>query len=99
MLPIQIIGPAAVSAEALLRLELLLGERVVDLSAVSDIVTQDRGLKTHVLQLAHDRGIDNDSACAHSDGAELSMHECILEIGIEQLRESLRQTRFRLRAN
>jgi len=99
MLPIQIIGPAAVSAEALLRLELLLGERVVDLSAVSDIVTQDSGLKTHVLQLAHDSGNDSDSACAHSDGAELSMYECIVEIGIEQLRESLRQTRFRLRAN
>jgi hypothetical protein len=103
MLPIQIIGPAAVSAEALLRLELLLGERVVDLSSVSDIVTQDDGLKTHVLQLAHDTGrdidSDSDSACAHSDGADLSMHECIVEIGIEQLRESLRQTRFRLRAN
>ncbi len=97
MFPIQSIGPASVSAEALLRLELLLGERVVDLSAVSDIVTQDSGLKTHVLQLAHDS--DSSSASVASDGAELSMHECIVEIGIEQLRESLRQTRFRLRAN
>jgi len=91
MPPIQIIGPARVSPEALLRLELLLGERVVDLSAVSDIVTQDGGLKTHVLQLAHDS--------VHPDGADPSLHECIVEIGIERLRESLRQTRFRLKAN
>ena len=97
MFPIQITGPATVSAEALLRLELLLGERVVDLSAVSDIVTQDGGLKTHVLQLAHDN--DSSSASVASDGVGPSMHECIVEIGIEQLRESLRQTRFRLRAN
>lgn len=82
---------SVVSAEALLRLELLLGERVVSLSAVSNIVTHDGGLKTHVLQLAHD------NACA--DEVELSVHECIVEIGIERLRESLRQTRFRLKAN
>ena len=54
MYPIPISGLAAVNVEALLRLELLLGERVVSLSAMSDIVTQDGGLKTHVLQLAHD---------------------------------------------
>lgn len=97
MFPIQITGSATVSAEALLRLELLLGERVVDLSAVSDIVTQDGGLKSHVLQLAHDS--DNSGAGLASDGSGLSLHQCIVEIGIEQLRESLRQTRFRLRAN
>jgi hypothetical protein len=93
MLPIQIIGSIPVSAEALLRLELLLGERVVNLTAVSDIVTHDGGLKTHVLQLAHDN--------APTDGADadISVHECIVEIGIERLRESLRQTRFRLKAN
>ena len=91
MIPNQNTGPAAVSAEALLRLELLLGERVVTLSAVSDIVTQDGGLKTHVLQLAH----DSDTP----DGTRLSVHECIVEIGIERLRESFRQTRFRLKAN
>ncbi len=84
-------GPSIVSAEALLRLELLLGERVVDLSAVSDIVTHDGGLKTHVLQLAHDS--------EPRDGIETSVHEYIVEIGIERLRESLRQTRFRLKAN
>jgi hypothetical protein len=92
MFPIQIFGPdAAVSAEALLRLELLLGERAVDLSAVSDIVTRDGGLKTHVLQLANDG--------AHDDETDPSVHECIAEIEIERLRESLRRTRFRLRAN
>jgi hypothetical protein len=91
MLPLQIIGSAAVSAEALLRLELLLGERVVDLSAVWEIVTQDGGLKTHILQLAHDGN--------PIDGVEVGVHECIVEIGIERLRESLRQTRFRLKAN
>jgi hypothetical protein len=91
MYPNQNFGPAIVSAEALLRLELLLGERVVDLSAVSDIVTHDGGLKTHVLQLAHDS--------EPTDEIECSVHEYIVEIGIERLRESLRQTRFRLKAN
>ena len=42
------------SADALLRLELLLGETCGKPRAVSDIVSQDGGLKTHVLQLAHD---------------------------------------------
>jgi hypothetical protein len=91
MLSIQILGSDAVSAEALLRLELILGERVVNLSAVSDIVTHDSGLKTHILQLASD-GVP-------SNGADASVHECIVKIGIERLRESLRQTRFRLKAN
>ena len=91
MFPDSNTAAAAVSAEALLRLELLLGERVVDLSAVSDIVTQECGLKTHVLQLAHDS--------EPLDGIETSLHEYIVDIGIERLRESLRQTRFRLKAN
>jgi hypothetical protein len=91
MISIQVLRPATVSAEALLRLELLLGERVVTLSAISDIVNQDGGLKTHVLQLAHDT--------APTDGTEVSVDECIVEIGIERLRESLRQTRFWLKAN
>jgi HD-like signal output (HDOD) protein len=91
MYPFRIVGPAAVTAEALLRLELLLGEPVVDLSAVSDIVTQDGGLMTHVLQLAHDS--------APSEEVDLTVHACIVEIGIERLRESLRQTRFRLKTN
>jgi hypothetical protein len=91
MIPIQILGSAVVSAEALLRLELLLGERVVTLSSISDIVNQDSGLKTHILQLARDS--------APSDGEDASVDECIVEIGIERLRESLRQTQFRLKAN
>ncbi len=91
MIPISIPGPGTVSAEALLRLELLLGERVVTLSAVADIVNQDSGLKIHVLQLAHD--------VATTDADELSLDQCIVEIGIERLRESLRQSRFRLKSN
>ncbi len=91
MIPFQALGVATVSAEALLRLELLLGERVVTLSAISDIIKQDGGLKTHVLQLAHD--------IAPSEGDDVSVEQCIVEIGIERLQESLRQTRFRLKAN
>jgi len=91
MIPLQSLGITAVSAEALLRLELLLGERVVTLSVISDIVSQDAGLKTHVLQLVRD--------CAPTDETEISVDECIVEIGIERLRESLRQTRFWLKAN
>ena len=64
---------------------------MVSLGAVSDIVTHDGGLKTHVLQLAHD--------CSRPNDSEMSVHECIVEIGIERLRESLRETRFRLKAN
>jgi len=91
MIPTHIPGPTSVSAEALLRLELLLGERVVTLSVVADIVNQNSGLKIHVLQLAHDT--------ATPDTDELSLDQCIVEIGIERLRESLRQTRFRLKTN
>jgi hypothetical protein len=91
MIPIQILGSPAVSAEALLRLELLLGERVITLSAISDIVNQDTGLKTHVLQLARD--------CGPTSEDDVNIDECIVEIGIERLRESLRQTRFWLKAN
>jgi hypothetical protein len=47
---------------------------VVTLSAVADIVNQDCGLKIHVLQLAHD-------AATH-DADELSLDQCIVEIGI-----------------
>jgi hypothetical protein len=91
MIPSQARGIATVSAEALLRLELLLGERVVTLSAISDIIKQDGGLKTHVLQLAHD--------IVPSEEDDVSVEQCIVEIGIERLQESLRQTRFRLKAN
>jgi hypothetical protein len=92
MITIPIPGSATVDAEAaLLRLELLFVERVVDLSAISDLVSQDSSLKIHILQLAHD-ALSNDSD-------ELSLDERIVETGIERLRELLRQTRFRLKAN
>ncbi len=91
MIPRQNPGPATVSAEDLLRLELLLGERAVTLSAVADIVSQNSGLRVHVLQLAHDT--------ATSDSDEWSLDQCIVEIGIERLRESLRQSRFWLKTN
>ena len=77
--------------EALIQLELLLQERAVDLAAVTDIITKDPGLQIHVLHLAHDMG----------DMTEVmpSLHECIVEIGIEGLRESLRNARMRRRSN
>lgn len=52
---------------------------------------QDSGLKIHVLQLVRDT--------ATPDADELSLDQCIVEIGIERLRESLRQSRFRLKNN
>ena len=52
MITIPIPRSATVDAEALLRLELLFVERVVDLSAISDLVSQDISLKIHILQLA-----------------------------------------------
>ena len=91
MIATPIFGHATVSAEALLRLELLLGERIIPLSVISDIIKQDGGLKTHILQLAHDT--------IPYGGDGVSIDECIVEIGIERLRESLRHTRFRLKAN
>jgi hypothetical protein len=45
----------------------------------------------HILQLAHD-------TLSHLSD-EVNLAECIVETGIERLRESLRQTRFRLKAN
>ena len=82
---------ASVTPEAVLQLELLLEERAVDLAAVTEIITRDPGLRTHVLHLAHDMG----------DVTEVmpSLHECIVEIGIEGLRESLRNARMRRRSN
>jgi hypothetical protein len=64
---------------------------VVELSAIPDIVSQDSDLKMHILQLAHDT-LSNKSD-------EVNLAECIVETGIERLRDSLRQTRFRLKAN
>lgn len=82
---------AAATPEALLQLEILLQERAVDLAAVTEIVTRDPGLRIHVLHLAHDMG----------DMTEVipSLQECIVEIGIEGLRESLRDARMRRRSN
>ena len=82
---------ASATPEALIQLELLLQERAVDLAAVTDIVTRDPGLRIHVLHLAHGMG----------DVTEVtpSLHECIVEIGIEGLRESLRNARIRRRSN
>ena len=82
---------ASATPEALIQLELLLQERAVDLAAVTDIITKDPGLHIHVLHLAHDMG----------DVTEVmpSLHECIVEIGIEGLRESLRNARMRRKSN
>ena len=82
----QITDLAVVSAEALFRLELLLGERVVNLGEISEIVIHG-GLKSHILQLAHDS--------QPTDETSTTVHECIVKIGIERLRESLQQTHFR----
>ena len=79
-------GLATVNAEDLLRLKMLLGERVVTLGAVGDIVSRNSGLRVHVPELAHD---------THSPDTDgLSLDQCIVEIGIERLRESIRQSRF-----
>lgn len=91
MIPRQSTGLATVNADDLLRLELLLGERVVTLGAVADIVSRNSGLRVHVLELAHDTNTP--------DADELSLDQCIVEIGIERLRESIRQSRFWLKTN
>jgi len=91
MFPPNSIPRAGITPEALLRLEILLGERVVDLAAVTEVAGLDTGLKTHILQLAHDTGEMAD--------AVPSLHECIVEIGIEGLRETLRLARMRRLAN
>lgn len=91
MIPRQNPGLATVNADDLLRLELLLGERVVTLGAVADIVSRNSGLRVHVLELAHDTNTPD------ADG--LSLDQCIVEIGIERLRESIRQSRFWLKTN
>src|SRR5262249_36605900 len=82
---------ATATPESLFQLELLLQERAVDLAAVTDIVTRDPGLHIHVLRLAHDMG--------EMTEVTPSLQECIVEIGIEGLRESLRNARMRRRSN
>lgn len=91
MIPRPIPGVATVSAEDLFRLEVLLSERVVTLGAVADLVSRNSGLRVHVLELAHDT--------TTPDEEDLSLDQCIVEIGIERLRESLRQSRFWLKTN
>ena len=76
--------------EDLLRLELLLEEGVVDLAAVSKLVSRDAGLQSCVLQLAHNLGESSPSP---------SIHECIVEIGVEGLLSILHSARLRRRAN
>jgi len=79
-----------VAPEALFRLELLLGRRVLDLRAISEVVVSDAGLMAHLVQLLH-----------HMDptaSAFPSVEECILELGMEGMRECLRNARLR-RAN
>lgn len=68
---------------ALLLLDLLLQEPVVDLSAVCDIVNNDRGLRNHVFRLAHRQ------ASGPAVGRIPPLHECIVQIGIDVLRLSL----------
>jgi len=76
--------------EDLLQLEMLLGEWVVDLGAVTQLVAHDIGLQAYVLQLAHDLGEERHSP---------SIHECIVEIGVEGLLHVLHNARLRRRAN
>jgi len=63
----------------------------VTLGAVADIVSRNRGLRVHVLEFAHDTNTP--------DADALSLDQCIVEIGIERLRESIRQNRFWLNTN
>jgi hypothetical protein len=91
MIPKPSRGLATVNVEDLRRLEMLLGERVVTLGAVADIVSRNRGLRVHVLELAHDTNTP--------DADALSLDQGIVEIGIERLRESIRQSRFWLNTN
>jgi HD-like signal output (HDOD) protein len=79
-----------VTPEALFRLELLLGRHVMDLRAISEVVTSDIGLLTHVLRLARDM----DSLPQNYPSVE----ECIVEVGVEGLRDCLRKARLH-RAN
>lgn len=76
--------------EDLFQLEMLLGEWVVDLGAVTQLVAHDIGLQAYVLQLAHDLGEERPSP---------SIHECIVEIGVEGLLHVLHNARLRRRAN
>jgi len=75
----------AASPAALLQLELLLNQPVVDLAAVTTVVTNDPGLRAYVLHLAH-----ADSP-GHVAEATPSIHECIVQIGIDALRAALRE--------
>jgi hypothetical protein len=76
--------------EDLLQLEMLLGDWVVDLNAVTRLVAKDIDLQAYVLQLAHDLG--DERPCP-------PLHECIVEIGIDGLLRALAEARLRRNAN
>jgi hypothetical protein len=81
----RVIGNPLASPAALIRLEVLLGSRVVDLREVSELIASDAGLKALVLQLG--------SEIEDASQAFPKVSDCIVTIGIEGLRECLRRAR------
>ena len=79
----RIIGNPPAKPEALLRLEVLLSQRVIDLGVASEIVTGDPGLKAHIIQLARE--------CDEVQESFPRVPDCIVAIGVGGLRECLRR--------
>ncbi len=79
----RMIGNPLAEPEALLRLEVLLSHRVVDLGFASEIVAGDPGLNALVFQIARE--------CDEVQESFPRVPDCIVAIGIGGLRECLRR--------
>ena len=74
-----------VSPQALFRLELLTAGQVLDLRAISEVVSSDPGLMAHMVQLLQESD-DLFPACP-------SVEECVVELGREGMRRCVRNAR------
>ena len=78
-----IIGNPPAKPEALLRLEVLLSQRVIDLGVASEIVAGDPALRAYVFQVARE--------CDEVQESFPRVPDCIVAIGVGGLRECLRR--------
>jgi len=76
----------SINPDAVARMELLIASRVMDLRAISEVVSGDAGLMAHMIQTLK----ESDQACPASP----TVNECVIELGREGMRRCLRTTRL-----
>ena len=76
------VNPASVA-----RLELLIASRVMDLAAISEVISNDPGLRARIVQTLR----ETDATTSRVRSVE----ECVVELGREGMRQCLQSTRSR----